>query len=296
MKIIIAGTGEVGFHLSKLLAQEEHDIVIIDNNEKALERASKNLDVSTIKGDATSLRVLENARAGRCDLLIAVTSSQQVNILACTMAKSFGVKKCIARISNTELLHKKDTFDLESIGIDKVIYPETLGANEIKTLLKESAATDTVEFDKGLLHLIGIMIDDNSALKDKTLAETAHLNPDIDFTTVAIVRDIEGEIKNETIIPRSNNIFKEGDHAYFVAKSNQGIDRVLSLTGKKHASIKNIMIYGGSDLAYITAKHLSKKYNIKLICEDRENCEKLADNLPNVMVLNGNGADVNFSK
>jgi len=294
MKIIIAGTGEVGFHLSKLLAQEEHDIVIIDNNEKALERASKNLDVSTIKGDATSLRVLENARAARCDLLIAVTSSQQVNILACTMAKSFGVKKCIARISNTELLHKKDTFDLESIGIDKVIYPETLGANEIKNLLKESAATDTVEFDKGLLHLIGIMIDDNSALKDKTLAETAHLNPDIDFTTVAIVRDKEGEIKNETIIPRSNNIFKEGDHAYFVAKSNQGIDRVLSLTGKKHASIKNIMIYGGSDLAYITAKHLSKKYNIKLICEDRENCEKLADNLPNVMVLNGNGADVNF--
>ena len=210
------------------------------------------------------------------------------------MGKNLGVKKCIARISNTELLHRKDTFDLKSIGIDEVIYPESLGANEIKNLLKESAVTDTFEFEKGKLQLIGIKIGSNSDLKDKTLGESAYLNPETNFTTVAIVRDIEDKIKNETIIPRAHNIFKENDHAYFVAESNDGIDRVLSLTGKEHLDIKDIMIYGGSDLAYISSKHLSKKYNIKLICEDRENCEKLADNLPNVMVLNGNGTDVNF--
>ena len=294
MKIIIAGAGEVGFHLSKLLTQESHDIVIIDYSREALQKATKSLDVSTVKGDCTSIKTLERAGVNKADLLIAVTSSQHINILSCTMGKNLGVKKCIARISNTELLHRKDTFDLKSIGIDEVIYPESLGANEIKNLLKESAVTDTFEFEKGKLQLIGIKIGSNSDLKDKTLGESAYLNPETNFTTVAIVRDIEDKIKNETIIPRAHNIFKENDHAYFVAESNDGIDRVLSLTGKEHLDIKDIMIYGGSDLAYISSKHLSKKYNIKLICEDRENCEKLADNLPNVMVLNGNGTDVNF--
>ena len=143
------------------------------------------------------------------------------------MGKNLGVKKCIARISNTELLHRKDTFDLKSIGIDEVIYPESLGANEIKNLLKESAVTDTFEFEKGKLQLIGIKIGSNSDLKDKTLGESAYLNPETNFTTVAIVRDIEDKIKNETIIPRAHNIFKEDDHAYFVAESNDGIDLSL---------------------------------------------------------------------
>ena len=115
MNIIIAGTGEVGFHLSKLLAQESHSIVIIDHDKKALEKASHNLDVSTIKGDVTSIKTLEIAGAKKADLLIAVTSSQQTNILSCSIGKKFGVKKCIARISSSELLHRRDTFDLSSL-------------------------------------------------------------------------------------------------------------------------------------------------------------------------------------
>ena len=220
MNIIIAGTGEVGFHLSKLLAQESHSIVIIDHDKKALEKASHNLDVSTIKGDVTSIKTLEIAGAKKADLLIAVTSSQQTNILSCSIGKKFGVKKCIARISSSELLHRRDTFDLSSLGIDEVIYPEALGANEIKSLLKESAVTDSLEFDGGLLHLMGIMIDGESELKGKTLGESAYLNPDTNYTPVAIVRDIEQEIHNETIIPRSHNILKEGDIAYFIAEAN----------------------------------------------------------------------------
>ena len=178
-------------------------------------------------------------------------------------AKKFGVKKCIARISNSELLHRKDTFDLTSIGIDEVIYPEALGANEIKTLLKESAATDSLEFEGGKLHLMGIMIDKDSLLKDKTLGESTYLNPDTNYTPVAIVRDIEDEIHNETIIPRSHNILKEGDTAYFIAESKDGVEKVLSLAGKKNLEIKNIMIFGGSPLAYMTAKYLSKNIILK---------------------------------
>ena len=287
MNIIIAGTGEVGFYLSKLLAQESHNIVIIDHDKKALEKASHNLDVSTIK-------TLEIAGAKKADLLIAVTSSQQTNILSCTIGKKFGVKKCIARISNSELLHRKDAFDLTSIGIDEVIYPEALGANEIKTLLKESAATDSLEFEGGKLHLMGIMIDKDSLLKDKTLGESTYLNPDTNYTPVAIVRDIEDEIHNETIIPRSHNILKEGDTAYFIAESKDGVEKVLSLAGKKNLEIKNIMIFGGSPLAYMTAKYLSKKYNIKIVCDDIEKCEKLADELSNVMVINGSATNIDL--
>ena len=294
MKIIIAGTGEVGFHLSKLLAQESHDIVIIDHDKRALEKATKTLDVSTVKGDATSIKTLENAGISKADLLIAVTSTQHVNILSCIIGKNLGVKKCIARISKSEFLHRKETFDLKSIGMDEVIYPESLGANEIKNLLKESAVTDSFEFDNGKLQLIGIKIDEKSELKDKTLGQTIYLNPNTNFTPVAIVRDIEDKIENETIIPRSHNILKKDDHAYFIADSEGGVERVLALSGKKHLDINNLMIYGGSDLAYITAKHLSKKYNIKLICEDLAHCERLADELPNVMVLNGLATDIDF--
>ncbi len=294
MKIIIAGTGEVGFHLSKLLAQESHDIVIIDTSKIALEKATKNLDVSTIRGDATSIKTLEKAGVNKADLLIAVTSTQHINILSCVIGKNLGVKRCIARISNTELLHRKETFDLKDIGINQVIYPESLGASEIKKLLKESAVSDSFVFDKGKLQLIGIKIDEKSELKDKTLAETTYLNPKTSFTPVAIVRDIEDIIENETIIPRSHNILKKDDVAYFIAESESGVDEVLSLSGKQHLDINNIMIYGGSDLAFISAKHLSKKYNVKLICEDLNKCEKFADALPNVMVLNGPATDIDF--
>lgn len=294
MKIIIAGTGEVGFHLSKLLAQESHDIVIIDTSKIALEKATKNLDVSTIRGDATSIKTLEKAGVNKADLLIAVTSTQHINILSCVIGKNLGVKRCIARISNTELLHRKETFDLKDIGINQVIYPESLGASEIKKLLKESAVSDSFVFDKGKLQLIGIKIDEKSELKDKTLAETTYLNPKTSFTPVAIVRDIEDIIENETIIPRSHNILKKDDVAYFIADSESGVDEVLSLSGKQHLDINNIMIYGGSDLAFISAKHLSKKYNVKLICEDLNKCEKFADALPNVMVLNGPATDIDF--
>ena len=294
MKIIIAGTGEVGYHLSKLLAQQSHDIVIIDTDKGALEKATKNIDVSTIKGDATSIKTLERAGANKSDLLISVTSTQHVNILSCIIGKNLGVKKCIARISNSELLHRKQTFDLKSIGIDQVIYPESLGSNEIKSLLKESAVSDSFIFDKGKLQLIGIKIDEKSELRDKKLSETTYLNPHTSFTPVAIVRDIEDKIENETIIPRSHNILKQDDVAYFIADSEGGVDTVLSLSGKKHLEINDIMIYGGSDLAFITAKHLSKKYNIKLICEDLSKCEKFADELPNVMILNGQATDIDF--
>ncbi|MEQ8711691.1 MAG: Trk system potassium transporter TrkA [Cyclobacteriaceae bacterium] len=285
MRIIIAGAGDVGFHLAKLLAYEAHDIVIIDLDTDRLEYTANHLDVSTIRGSATSFRVLEEAKVAKADLLIAVTESEETNIATCIIGKNLGAMRTIARISNTEYLHRKDKLDLKDIGIDEIISPESLAAREIKRLLKESATTDSFEFEKGTLSLMGITVEEDSELNGKTLTETAHLNPDHNFTTVAILRD------QETIIPYGENKFKVGDHAYFVAQPD-GVDRVLDLTGKTRVPIKNIMILGGSRIGYNTAKNLSKKYNIKLIEEDKEKCIEMANSLPDTLIINGDGRDV----
>lgn len=289
MRIIIAGAGDLGFHLSKLLAQEEQDIVLIDQNSEVLDYASNHLDVSTIKGSSTSLKTLEEANVSKADLLIAVTSIEETNITTAIMGKRLGAKKTIARVSNIEFLHQRETLNLKDVGIDEIISPESLAAKEIKRLLKETALTDTFEFEKGMLSLIGITVDEQSDLLDKTLTETAYLNPDHNFTTVAILRN------NETIIPHGENRFEKNDHAYFIAEPT-GIDRVMDLSGKKREEVKNVMILGGSRVGINTAKQLSKKYNIKLIEQDRDKCFELADELANTMIINGDGRDLELLK
>lgn len=284
MRIIIAGAGDLGFHLAKLLAYEEQDIVLIDQNADVLEYASNHLDVQTIVGSSTSPTTLEEAKISKADLLIAVTSIEDTNFTTCIMGKKLGAKKTVARISNIEFLYQREKLDLASIGIDEIISPESLAAKEIKRLVKQSALTDTFEFENGRLSLIGISVDENSELKDKTLTETAYLNPDHNFTTIAILRD------NRTIIPHGENKFMLNDHAYFIVEPS-GIERVMSLAGKERFDIKDIMILGGSKIGINTARQLSKKYNIKIIEQDKEKCFQLADMLPDTMVINGDGRD-----
>ena len=289
MRIIIAGAGDLGFHLAKLLAYEEQDIILIDQDAAALDHASNHLDVGIIKGSSTSIRILEEANVSRADLLIAVTSIEETNITTAIIGKRLGAKRTIARISNIEYLHQRDRLSLKDVGIDEIISPESLAAKEIKRLLKETALTDTFEFEKGMLSLIGITIDENSQLRDKTLTETAYLNPHHNFTTVAILRD------NETIIPHGENRFMVNDHAYFIAEPG-GVNRVLDLSGKARIEIKNVMILGGSRVGIHTAKQLSKKYNIKLIEQDKDKCFELADELTDTMIINGDGRDLDLLK
>ncbi len=289
MRIIIAGAGDLGFHLAKLLAFEEQDIILIDQDATTLEHASNHLDVHTIRGSSTSIKILEEANVAKADLLIAVTSIEETNLTTAIIGKALGAKKTIARISNIEFLHQREKCDLKALGIDEIISPESLAAREIKRLVKQSALTDTFEFDKGMLSLIGVTVDENSDLLEKTLTETAYLNPDHNFTTVAILRD------NQTIIPHGENKFQLNDHAYFITEP-AGTDRVMSLSGKEQISIKNIMILGGSKVGINTAKQLSKKYNIKLVEIDKEKCFALADELPDTMIINGDGRDIDLLK
>jgi trk system potassium uptake protein TrkA len=282
MKIIIAGAGDVGFHLAMLLSYENQEITVIDMDEEKLKHISSKLDVATIKGNCTSYKSLEEADVKSAKLLISATSSEETNITTAIFAKHLGAKKTVARVKNLEYLQERERTYLRELGIDEIISPEYLASKEIKRLLGSTVLTDVFDFEDGKLTLLGILIDEQCVLRNKTLAELSYLNPDNDFITVALLR------KGETIIPHGNNSFLPGDHAYFLANP-KGVDKVLSFNHIKKKAIKNVMILGGSYIARHTAKHLSEKYNIKLIEQDKQKCFDLADSMPNVLVVHGDG-------
>jgi len=285
MRIIIAGAGDVGFHLAKLLTQENQDIVLIDTDGEKLKYAAEHLDIATIKGNSISYSTLDEANISKARLVIAATNSEETNISTCIIAKHLGAKRTIARVRNTEFLLKREKLDLEQLGIDEIISTETLAAREIKRLLKNAAFTDSFEFDGGLLNLVGIAIEAASPLAGKMVSEAAYLNPENNFLTAAILRN------NETIIPRGDVTFQIGDHVYFIAQKS-AMDDILELSGKEHKRIKNIMILGGNEVGMHTAKKLSLKFNVKLIEADKERCFQLADELRGTLVIHGNGSDV----
>lgn len=289
MKVIIAGAGDVGFHLARLLAKEKQEITLIDLDSDKLKYASDHLDVVTVKGHSISYSILEEANIEGADLLIAVTSSEETNIATAIIAKRLGAKKTVARVSNIEFLQSREKLDLKTLGIDEIISPESLATREIKRLLREVAITDTFDFDSGLLTLIGITIDEECMFYGKNQKESHEFNLDENFTAVAILRN------NRTIIPRGETRFELNDHAYFICQK-EGVERVLDLTRKKRTTIRNVMILGGSKIGYHAAHKLSSHYNIKLIESDREKCNELSDELEDTLIINADGTNIDILK
>lgn len=285
MKIIIAGAGDVGFHLAKMLSFEYHDIVLMDIDKEKLSYAETHLDIMVYKGNSTSPGNLINAGISDCDLLIGVTASQTINITIAIIGKQLGAKKTVARVSYLEYVSENSSVDFKSLGIDYMISPGELAAIEIERLIKNSAFTDTFEFDKGELSLVGLSLDDTAPLTNKGVQELSSLVNELNFMPVAIQR------KNETIIPRGSTYFKEGDHIYFVVQP-EGTKKVMDLCNKCTIDINNIMILGGSKIGYKTARNLCNKYNIKLIELNAEKANELADDLKNVLVIHGDGTKV----
>ncbi|MFT4523496.1 MAG: trk system potassium uptake protein TrkA [Bacteroidia bacterium] len=285
MKIVIAGAGEVGFYLARLLSSEAQDIILIDNDARVLDRAQSELDVITIKGDACSIKTLREANVANSDLLIAVTSSENINFMVATFGKQLGAKKTIARVNNTEYLDPNCQIDFTAMGIDVMISPADLAAKEISRLVKRSAFTDAFEFEMGKLSLLGIHLDVDAPVVNRTIAETAVLNPNFNFITVAIQRN------GETLVPRSDARFLRGDHVYFIAVP-QGVEEVLKITGKEEHRIKNIMMMGGGRVGLNTIDKIKKRRKIKLIEKDPERCFQIADQFPDILVINDDGHNV----
>src|SRR5690625_3178316 len=281
MRIIIAGAGEVGVHLAKLLSYESLDITLIDIDREALAYANTHLDIRVVKGDATSIAVLEHSDVKETDLVIAVTESETVNITACVLAKQLGAKRTIARISNTEFIEAKNKLGFRRFGIDELISPEMLASSEIEQLLDQNAFNDTFEFEDGALTMIGLTLPPKAAFIGKTVREVAEKFPGLKYVPVAMKR--KGSQK--TIIPRGNTEFKTGDQVYFTTIKN-GIDTIVNLTGSETEVIRNVMILGGGRIGYRTAKSLCEKnYYVKLIENNKERALELAEELPECLVI-----------
>lgn len=289
MKIIIAGAGEVGFHLAKLLSYESQEITLIDTNRESLSYAETHLDIRVIKGDATSISVLKDARIEQSDLFIGVTSSETTNITVCVLAKQLGAKKTIARISNTEFIKHKDEVGFTKFGIDELISPESLAASEIQLLLDQSAFNDTYQFENGALTMVGLNLPRTVSIVGKTVKEAAELLPEIHFIPIAIQRFGT----QYTIIPRGDTLLKEGDSVVFIT-SEGGEEELCKLTGKSNVEVKNVMILGGSKIGFKTARDLDSSIHIKLIEKDKNKAFDLAEELPNTLVINGDGRNVDL--
>ena len=288
MKIIIAGAGEVGFHLAKLLSYESQEITLIDNKKDGLAYAGDHLDIKTIKGDATSIATLREARIETSELFIAVTSSETTNITACVLAKQLGAQRTIARISNTEFIENKEVVGFSKFGIDELISPESLAASEIELLLNQYGFNDTYEFEDGKLTMLGLRLSRTATFVDKTVKEAAELFTELHFIPLAIQR----YGTQYTIIPRGDTIFKEGDKVVFMT-SKGGDEELFELSGKVKVGIKDVMILGGSPIGFKTAKDLCKsKFNVKIIEGKKSVAEDLADDLPDALVICGDGRNV----
>lgn len=287
MKIIIAGAGEVGYHLAKQLSNENHDITVIDIDENRLERVDSVMDVLTITGSSTSFKILRKAKCEKIDLVVAVTSSEAANVNTAIIAKKLGAKKTVARVENGEYVSKENQDIFRTIGIDHLIYPEELAALELVKLIQRASATDIIDFEDGKLSLIGLKLEANLPIIRKSVQQIAQELDHVTFRVVAIHRGIR------TIIPKGSDIILPNDQI-FVITTSEGIEQILKLTGKDQTSLNNIMILGGGKIGRIAAKMLENDMNIKLIDSDKEKAVNLADYLDKTLVIKGDGRDLDL--
>ena len=287
MKVVIAGAGEVGTHLARMLSRENHDIVLLDDEPEKLAQISRDVDLLTITGSAHSFSDLKQTGLNKADLFIAVTPSEERNVLACIMANYLGVGRTIARINNSEYLQERYREKLRNLGIQELIYPESLAAKEIVSSVKLTGTRQMIEFSGGKLILLAIKIRSNAPIVNHTLEELAFRIKDV--LAVAIKRE------KETIIPQGKDYIRNGDIVFFVT-NRSAQNMVFELAGKELYEIKNIMFLGGSRIAQKTIEKLGDQYRIKVIEESKERCDLLADKFENVLVINGDGRDMELLK
>ena len=286
MKIIIAGAGAVGSHLAALLSKENHDIVVIDSDAEKLANATDGLDLMTLTVSPTSISGQKEAGTPQADLFIAVTPSETKNLTCCAIAHSLGARKTVARIDNGEYLKERNRVFFTQMGIESLIYPEALAAQEIVDGVRRSWARLWWEVHGGALMILGIKLrEEATALYKQQLKDLCP--PDSPYHIVAIKCD------EDTIIPGGLDELKLGDIAYFMT-TKKFVSNLRQLVGKdSYPDVKRLMIMGGGRIAVQTCHLLPDYMEAKLIEQDATRCRQLVELLDNddVMVINGDGRD-----
>jgi trk system potassium uptake protein TrkA len=281
MRIVIAGAGEVGTHLAKMLSNEEQDIIVMDTENRKLEPL-ENYNLLTHQGSAISFSDLNAIKTGACDLFIAVTKSEARNILSCSMAKRLGAKRTVARIDNDEFFSEKWRSHFSAMGIDNLIYPEMLAAREISSALKRTWARNWFELFEGELIVVGVKIRKNARIVGKMLKEMSGISEYLHVSAIKRNREI--------IIPRGDDRVLENDIAY-IATTRDHIDEVREACGKVQNTVDNVLIVGGNDIAEQIIKRLGKSVDIKIIESNEARCEELAQRYPNCKLVQGDFRD-----
>lgn len=287
MRIVVAGAGEVGTHLAKMLANENHEIILIDTEETSLKPIDASLDVLTYHGSATSVKMLQEILHKKTDLFIAVTHWEDTNITSSILAKRYGAIKTIARIDNLDYLEPATLEFFKSLGIDSLIYPELIAAREVLSLLHETGTTEFMEFSGGKLAMYVQKLDENAPILNRSLQEVAEIFRTELFRAVAIKRN------EVTIIPRGGERFQLGD-LVFVITTNEGINEMMISSGKENFEAKNIMILGGSRIGKHVALYMQKTCEVKLIDSSPERCADLSEILDNTLIICGDCRDVDM--
>jgi len=290
LKAIIIGAGEVGFHIARRLAAENKQVLVIDKHQEVLSKVSERLDVDTLLGSGSSPRMLEQAGVKEADILIAATDSDEINLIACTFANILSPKIVkVARIRNAEYIEFQDKLARELLQIDIVINPEEEVIGSIKRLMGAPGAAEISEFSDVNIKLIGMWIRENTELKDYKLMDVKKKVGVPEFIIAAIIRG------DKIIIPSGDNKIKAGDLIYFVC-INKDLPTILKAFGSVAKVQRKIMIIGGGNIGYKLAADLEKQkgLQVKLLEQDKNRCDFLAENLNKTIVLHGDGRDQNL--
>ncbi len=283
MKIVIAGAGDMGTHLAKMLSGNGHDITVADVDSKALAELGSLVDVETTEGDTTQFSVLRKAGVRKCDLFIAVRSVENDNILSAVMAKQLGARKAIARVDSNEYLEPNSKEVFIDMGIDYLFYPEQIAAREVINLLGHTSTTEYMDFAAGKLSLVAFKLELTSPLLGRKVIEEG-ADEDLEYRAVAIVRG------SRTIIPGPEERYEEEDMVYIIAR-HHATQSVVELSGNSQVDIRNMMILGGSRIGVRIANELQNKINVKLVDYNADKAYRLAEMLDKTLIINEDGRD-----
>lgn len=287
MNILIIGAGDVGYQLSKLLSSERHDVVLLDHDTEALQRIRDEVDVLTVEGSGTSPGALVEARVRDADLLIAVTNVDEVNIIASMMGRRLGAHSVIARVRNDELSQPESPLPPSELGIDTLIHPELTAAREVVQLLRRAAASDIVALANGKLQVIGVRLEDRSAMVEQTVEDAVQMLAPTPFRVAAIGR------RGGTIMPSGHTTLNAGDHLFIICKTGD-VEAVTRAAGHTGDPFTHVMVAGGTAVGELILRELAaddRSWKVKLIEPDRDRARRLSEGFTDVLVLHGDPTD-----
>lgn len=286
MKIVIMGAGEVGLHLATRLSQEKHDLVVIDADGKKCEKIQEVLDIAVVHGDGANQQILKEAGLESADMLIAATTVDEVNILACMVASRMGVKRRIARVRNPDYYSESSVLKPQDVGVDLFIHPEDEVTDEITRLLMRSIASEIVEFENGKILVVGLKVDARCPILNTQLKSMGTEEQRKNFRIVAIWKG------DRTIIPDGDEYINKNDQVFVVTKRDS-LPELLAMTGKSDEKLDRIMILGGGKIGRAVARNLEEKnIDVTLIESDREKSLQIAGELKKTMVIHADGTEI----